>query len=141
MNNIKHSPHILVAEDDKMYAKVYQNKLTKEGYTVTVVSNGTEAIKMAKEIHPDLILLDLIMPEMDGFEVLKKIKEDPVTKDVKVVVMSNLGQDSDIIRAKALGSVDYFVKANVSIMDVMTKIRTYVDESVKDIATTTESTN
>lgn len=133
MTTSKLPPQILVAEDDKLYAKVYQNKLTKEGYAVTVVGNGTDAVKKTKEIMPNLVLLDLIMPEMDGFEVLKRIKADDTTKKVRVVVMSNLGQDSDILRAKELGAEEYFVKANVSIMDLMEKIKSYVGEGIKPV--------
>lgn len=131
MTNSKTSPRILVAEDDTLYAKVYKNKLTKEGYEVTVVGNGVEALKQAKLIMPDLMLLDLIMPEMDGFEVLKKIKEDAATKKIRVIVMSNLGQDSDIAKAKELGAEEYFVKTNMSIMDLMDKIKSYAGEGIR----------
>jgi len=117
---------ILVAEDDTLYASVYQNKLTKEGYNVTVVSNGAEAVKKAAEIKPDLILMDLIMPEMDGFTALEKIKSNPETKGIKVVVMSNLGQDSDIKRAKDLGAEEYFIKANISIQELVEKLKQYI---------------
>jgi len=131
MENSTVPPHILVAEDDKLYAKVYQNKLTKEGYQVTVVNNGNDAIKKASEIKPSLILLDLIMPEMDGFEVLKRMKSNPETKSIHVLVMSNLGQDTDIAKAKDLGAEDYFVKSNVSITELMEKIKSYVGQGVK----------
>jgi len=114
-----------------LYAKVYQNKLTKEGYQVTVVNNGNDAIKKASEIKPSLILLDLIMPEMDGFEVLKRMKSNPETKSIHVLVMSNLGQDTDIAKAKDLGAEDYFVKSNVSITELMEKIKSYVGQGVK----------
>ncbi len=117
---------ILVAEDDALYASVYQNKLTKEGYGVVIAINGLEAVKKAGELKPDLILMDLIMPEMDGFTALEKIKSDPATKTIKVVVMSNLGQDSDIKRAKDLGAEEYFVKANISIQELMDKVKTYI---------------
>lgn len=115
--------HILVAEDDKLYAKVYQNKLSKEGYMVTVVNDGQVAFEKAKELSPDLILLDMIMPKMDGFQTLTALKNDPKTKNIKVVVMSNLGQDSDIEKAKLMGALDYFVKSNVSITELVTKIK------------------
>lgn len=117
---------ILIAEDDLLYASVYLNKLTKEGYEVVVVSNGADAVKKAVEIKPNLILMDLIMPEMDGFTALKRIKSNPVTKDLRVVVMSNLGQDSDIQKAKDLGAEEYFVKANISIQELVERIRQYV---------------
>ncbi len=131
MDNSKTTPHILVAEDDKMYASVYKNKLTKEGYDVTLVSNGIDAVKKAKEIKPDLMLMDLIMPVMDGFEALRQIKEDPGSSNVRVIVMSNLGQDSDISRAKELGAEEYFVKSSVSIMELMDKIKAYIGAGSK----------
>lgn len=117
---------ILVAEDDTLYASVYQNKLTKEGYNVVVVGDGAQAVKKASELMPDLILMDLIMPEMDGFTALEKIKSGSDTKGIKVVVMSNLGQDSDIKRAKDLGAEEYFVKANISIQELVEKIEQYI---------------
>ena len=117
---------ILVAEDDNLYASVYQNKLTKEGYNVIVVGDGAKAVSKSAEIMPDLILMDLIMPEMDGFTALEKIKSSAVTKGIKVLVMSNLGQDSDIKRAKELGAEEYFIKANISIQDLVDKIKTYI---------------
>ena len=117
---------ILVAEDDLLYASVYQNKLTKEGFDVVVVGNGKEAVKKASELKPSLILMDLIMPEMDGFTALEKIKGDPETKNLKILVMSNLGQDSDIQRAKELGAEEYFIKANISIQELIEKIKSYL---------------
>ena len=74
---------ILVAEDDQLYASVYQNKLGKEGFNVVLAVNGVEALKKTKELKPDLVLLDLIMPEMDGFTALEKMKADPETKKNK----------------------------------------------------------
>ena len=117
---------VLVAEDDSLYASVYQNKLTKEGYNVVVVANGMDAVKKAVELKPNLILMDLIMPEMDGFTALEKIKSNPATKKLKVIVTSNLGQDSDIKRAKDLGAEEYFVKANISIQELIEKIKTHI---------------
>jgi len=121
-NNIK----ILVAEDDEVYGKVYLNKLTKEGYQVILVKDGKEAVEMTKKEKPNLILLDIIMPTMDGFEALKIIKSDPETKNIKVLVMSNLGQESDMARAKELGAEEYFVKASISISELIEKLKRYV---------------
>lgn len=119
-------PVVLVAEDDTLYAKVYQNKLSKEGYEVVLAGNGKEAVEKAISLKPNLILMDLIMPEMDGFTALQKIKSDPKTSKIKVVVMSNLGQDSDIQKAKDLGAEEYFVKANISIQELVDKVKTYI---------------
>ena len=113
---------ILVAEDDELYGKVYLSKLTKEGYQVFLVLNGKEAIEVAKREMPDLILMDIIMPVMDGFTALKEIKNDPTTQNLRVLIMSNLSQDADITKAKEMGAEDYFVKSNVSISEFIEKI-------------------
>ena len=118
--------YILVAEDDKFYANIYRTKLTKEGYEVVVVGDGAQAIKLARQKKPDLILLDLVMPVKDGFETLKELKADANLKSVKVIVLSNLGQEEDIKKAKELGAVDYIVKANVSIGQMMSKIKSFI---------------
>lgn len=117
---------ILVAEDDRYYGNIFKAKLTKEGYDVALAIDGRQAIEMAKEKSPDLILLDLIMPVMDGFEALQGFKADPKTKDIPVVVVSNLGQDEDIQRAVKLGAEEFIIKANLSIQDLMGKIRHYL---------------
>lgn len=118
--------YILVAEDDKFYANIYKTKLAKEGYEVVVVGDGEQAIKLARQKKPDLILLDLVMPVKDGFETLKELKADANLKSVKVIVLSNLGQEEDIKKAKELGAVDYIVKANVSIGQMMSKIKSFI---------------
>lgn len=117
---------ILVAEDDSFYSNIYKFKLNREGFNVFTANNGLEALKIAKEHKPDLILLDLIMPIKDGFETLKDLKLDPNLKNIKVVVISNLGQDEDIARTKALGAQDYLVKANMSIQEMMDKVKSYL---------------
>lgn len=117
---------IMVAEDDPLYGKVYQNKLTKEGYKVILVTNGKDAVEMAAKEKPVLILMDIIMPILDGFEALKQIKQNPDTKDSKVLIMSNLSQDSDIERAKNFGAYEYLVKSNISITDLVAKINSLV---------------
>src|SRR3989344_5172363 len=106
---------ILVAEDDLFYANVYKVKLAREGYDVAVVGNGEWVMRTIQKRKPDLILLDLVMPVKDGFETLKEIKANDVNKSIPVVVLSNLGQDEDIKKAKQMGAVDYLVKTNISI--------------------------
>ena len=91
-----------------------------------MAADGVTALKLARERKPNLILLDLVMPIKDGFETLKELKADSSLKDVKVIVLSNLGQDEDIKKAKALGAVDYVVKANVSIQQMMDMIKKYL---------------
>lgn len=118
--------YVLVAEDDKFYANIYKTKLAKEGFEIAVVGDGLQALQLARERKPDLILLDLVMPVKDGFETLREIKSDANLKDVRVIVLSNLGQEEDIKKAKDLGALDYVVKANVSIGEMMSKIKGYL---------------
>jgi len=112
-------PSVLVAEDDEFMLKVHQKKMNKEGFEVFLARNGQEALDLAKEKKPDIILLDLIMPVKDGFETLKALKADPELKKIKVIVLSNLSQEEDKIWAQEMGAVDYFVKANVSFSKII----------------------
>lgn len=121
----KNGKFILIAEDDHFYGNIYKVKLTKEGYDVLVVGNGEWVIPAAEKRRPDLILLDLVMPSKDGFETLKEIKSHKALSNVTVVVFSNLGQEVDINKAKSLGATDYFVKTNVSLQEVIDKIKYY----------------
>lgn len=117
---------ILVAEDDQFYANIYKVKLTKEGYQVVLASDGEQTLKAARLKKPDLILLDLIMPVKDGFETLKELRGDSNLRGVKVVVLSNLGQDEDIKKVRELGATDYLVKTNISIQKVIDKIKEHL---------------
>lgn len=118
---------ILVVEDDQFLANAYKLKLTKTGYDVQVASDGKEAIDLMKEYVPDIILLDLIMPNMDGFVALENIKKDDRLKNITVIVASNLGQKEDIERAKALGADDFIIKSNVSIGEIIDKIGGFLE--------------
>ena len=117
---------ILAVEDDMYYANIYKVRLVKEGYDVTVVGNGVMALEFVRKIKPDLILLDLVLPVMDGFETLKKLKEDQNLAGIKVIVLSNLGQDEDIKRVHELKADDYIIKTNISIQDLVKKINQYL---------------
>ncbi len=115
--------HILVVEDDQTYATIYKLKLEHAGYAITVAENGEEAIKYLEKNKPDLVILDLILPIMDGFEVLRRMRVHPDWKDIKVIVLSVLGQEEDKARIHALGVEGYFVKSKVSIMEVVDAIK------------------
>src|SRR3989304_5195893 len=95
---------ILIAEDEKAYRTVLQNKLQSAGVNVLLAEDGEQALKVINETKPGLVLLDLMMPVKDGFEVLKEIKEENLAPGIKVVVLSNLGQGEDIEKAKELGA-------------------------------------
>ena len=113
---------ILVGEDDRFLAKAYNVKLIKAGFDVVLAANGEEVVAKALSEKPDLILLDLIMPKKDGFEALEEIKKLAPTKNIPVIILSNLGQIEDIQRGKELGASDYLVKSNISINDIVSKI-------------------
>lgn len=117
---------VVLAEDDKFISRAYFDGLTRSGYEVVIASDGNEAIEQIHSFKPDIVLLDLIMPEKNGFEVLEEIKNDAVTKNIPVIILSNLGQDTDIQKGRDLGAADYLIKSNSSLDQVKEKINQYV---------------
>lgn len=117
---------VLVAEDDKFLSKAFKDKLERSSFIVTVVSDGKEAIESLKKDKPDVMLLDLVMPIKDGFEVLQEMKIDSKITKVPVIILSNLGQDSDVKKGIELGAVDYLIKADFTISDVVKKIKEHL---------------
>lgn len=117
---------ILIVEDDRYISKMYQLKLSLEGYDVQVAENGKEGVEKIKEFMPDVVLLDILMPELDGFEVLKIIKEDATTKDIPVLIMSNLGQEDHVQKGMKLGAVGYVVKSQYTPSKVVEKIKSVI---------------
>ncbi len=113
---------ILVVEDTELLRRIYQDKLTAEGYTVCTAQDGLEAVQALREHRIDLVLLDLIMPRMSGLEALGVMKSDPRTKDIPVIILSNLGQDADIQRGLDMGASDYLIKNEAKPADVSAKI-------------------
>lgn len=113
---------VLIAEDEKAYRTVLQNKLQSAGANVLLAENGEQALIIIKEAQPNLLVLDLMMPVKDGFEVLKEIRENNLAPGIKIVVLSNLGQGEDVSKAKELGAVDFIVKSNISLNDAINKI-------------------
>jgi len=114
---------ILVVEDDRFYSNICKTKLTKEGYTVVIVSNGAWAVKYLEKQKPGLVLLDLIMPEFDGFEFLKTVRSNPQLADLPIIALTNLSQPEDKQKASVYGITDYIVKTSISIQDLITRIR------------------
>ena len=112
---------ILIVEDERPLAHALELKFTHEGYDVTIATDGAEALKIANSGSFVVILLDLIMPNLDGFGFLEQMK-----KKTPVVVLSNLGQDEDKERAKSLGAVGYFVKSNTPITDIISKVKSII---------------
>ena len=122
----KEKSKILIVEDDKYYRRAYKDGLEDAGFSVTLANDGKDGLEKAKSEHPDLILLDLIMPIEGGFDVLAEVKTDDALKDIPIVILSNLGQDSDVEKTKALGAVDYLIKSDVTMKEVLTKVKFYL---------------
>ncbi len=112
---------ILIIEDHSFLRELISQKLTQEGYKIIEGEDGEEGLKKAKEEKPDLILLDLILPVIDGFEVLKKIKEENIK--IPVIILSNLGQKSEIDKGLNLGAQNFLIKANYTPDQIIKKIK------------------
>lgn len=123
---------VIVVEDESFLSKILAERLEDEEFKqVDVASNGEEGLQKISANPPDIILLDMILPKMNGFEVLEKLNADEKLKHIPVLVLSNLGQDSDIEQAKNLGAVDYIVKSNFSMQKVIESIYAALENSKK----------
>lgn len=114
---------ILLVEDDEFLAELYATKLTLEGYKVYLATDGLKGLKLAKEKKPSLILLDILLPKLDGFGVLTQLKKDPETKNIPVILLTNLSQRSEVKRGLDLGAKDYLIKAHFMPSEVVAKIK------------------
>jgi DNA-binding response OmpR family regulator len=113
---------ILLAEDDRFLRRAAEARLRQQGFEVLTATDGEEALRVARAERPDLVLLDVVMPRLQGFDVLKALKRDAVTARIPVIVLSNLGQERDVEQAIALGAEAYLVKAHLSLQDLVQKI-------------------
>ena len=120
---------VMLIEDDEFLWRAYKDGLTRAGLGLSVVTDGGEAVDKVREVMPDLILLDLILPGKDGFEILSELMKDADLKGIPVLVLSNLGQSQDIKRALDLGAVDYLVKTNTSMREVLAKVKVCLGSS------------
>ena len=119
---------VLIVEDDAFLRRLLVEKMGKSGFTVAEATNGTEVFDYLKTTMPDVILLDLMMPDTDGFEVLQKIKASPTTQNTPVIVLSNLGEKENIEKAMSLGAVDYMVKAHFVPDEIVTKVQSILNK-------------
>ena len=117
---------ILVIEDDSFLSALLKNHLLKEGLEVRLARTGDEGVKAIKEEAFDLVLLDLILPGKSGFEVMEEVNKDPNTKKPPILIISNLGQASDVEKGKELGAVGYLVKANTSINNLVNQAKEFI---------------
>jgi DNA-binding response OmpR family regulator len=116
-------PRILLVEDDTFLAGMYVTKLTMEHFQIELATDGEMGLAKAKEMMPDLILLDILLPKMNGFDVLRACKAVPGLKDVPVILLTNLGQKSDVTQGLDLGAADYLIKAHFMPSEVVEKIK------------------
>lgn len=116
---------ILIVEDDNFIADLYERELKNDGFEVTVAGDGIIGEVKAKEIKPDLILLDIMLPNRNGLDLLKILKEDPLTKAIKVLVLSNLGQEEAIKKALDMGAEGYLIKSSYTPKEVLNEIKTF----------------
>ena len=114
---------ILIIEDDKFLRELISRKLSSEGFEIIEAVDGENGLEILKEKKADIILLDLILPGIDGFEVLSRLKDDPLLAEVPVIIFSNLGQREDVERGLKLGAVDYLVKAHFTPNEIVEKIK------------------
>ena len=117
---------ILIVEDDSFIVKAYQIRFERDNFDVSTVMTGADALRFLDRAPVDIVLLDLMLPGVSGFDVLEAIRKSKTWKDVPVVILSNLGQAEDIRRGKELGATDYIVKANARINEVADKIKQYL---------------
>ncbi len=124
-------PKILAAEDDKLISNSLCEALKQAGFEPTPAYDGEEAVAKAKEIVPDLVLLDIMMPKLDGISVLWELKADPNTAKIPVVVLTNIGDVETISKIVEAGAVDYLLKSDQSVDDIIQKVRDVLARSVK----------
>lgn len=115
--------HILLMEDDAFLANIYKTKFEMEGFAVSVAENGEDGLAAVKKKPPSIILLDILLPKMDGFTALKKLKADPSTQSIPVILLTNLGQKDDVDKGLELGAVDYLIKAHFKPSETVAKVK------------------
>lgn len=119
---------ILIVEDDAFMVDLLGKELTNLGYQVDIAKTGLEGVDKFFSFKPDLVLLDILLPDQNGFDVLRQIRRNPDGKEAKVIILSNLDSQPDVEESKRLGVVDYLVKANFSLTDIVAKIRGVIEK-------------
>ena len=122
----KEKTKILLVEDESFLLELYSTKLTQQGYVIFRASNGVEGLEMAAEHLPDLILLDILMPQVDGYTMLKRLKADKKIKHISVIIFSNLSQKYEIEKGLKLGANDFIIKTSVTPTELASKVKEYL---------------
>jgi len=120
---------ILLVEDDQFLIEIYTTKFKQAGFSIGKAEDGKECLKKLKEETPDLLLLDIVLPSLNGWEILRKIREDEVLKNIKVVILSNLGEKQEIEKGIKLGAVRYLVKAHYTPSEVVEEVKKILKSS------------
>jgi len=128
-NSKKGMEKILLIEDEELIIRLLSKKLAAIGYDVSLAMNGEEGLEKIKQIAPDLILLDIVMPRMGGFEVMAEMKKDEKIANIPVIIISNSGQPLELEKAKELGAVDWLVKTEFDPKEVAEKIQKYINKN------------
>ena len=137
MSENTNKSRILIVDDDIDLASLYKMRLTTEGYDVTHSANSETALQTAREFLPDLIILDLMMPRVSGFDAIDLFRNTAETKHAKIVIMSALSQPEDIQRTKELGADDYIIKSNFTINEVVMRIKQVLGDTQEPIPEST----
>ena len=119
---------VLVVEDDRFLRRACEAGLQELGFTVICATDGEDGLRLGRQVRPDLVLLDLLMPRLSGVEVLRALKADDATRDIPVMVLSNSSRVQDVAEVKRLGAVGYFVKANLSLKELGDRVTALLEE-------------
>jgi len=119
---------ILLVEDDKALIEMYAIKFKEDGFNLLMAEDGLTGLELAKKELPDVVLLDIMLPKMDGFAILAELKKDAKTQSIAILMLSNLGQQSDIEKGKKMGANDYVVKASMTPKEVVEKVKSYLNK-------------
>lgn len=120
---------ILLVEDDPLILKIFTTRLNADGYQVVTAENGQDGLDRAFSEKPDVIVLDIMMPKVDGFGVLEKLRNSEPTRQIPILVYSNLWQEEEVARAKQMGATEFIVKANISPTEMVNKIKQYLNHN------------
>lgn len=119
---------ILIIDDDPFILDMYTLKFRERGFDIDSARDGQDGVKKARDYKPDVILLDVVMPILDGFDVLRKLKSGPETKNIKIVLLTNLGQKEEVERGAALGADDYVIKAHFTPGEVVERVKKLLEK-------------
>ncbi len=123
---------ILIIEDDSFLSEMYLAKFNQSDFQAEVATDGKEGLNKVKSFNPDLILLDIVLPKMDGFEVLKELKKDSELKNIPVVLLTNLGQKNEVEKGLSLGADEYIIKAHFTPSAVVNRVKEIINRDTKN---------